>query len=112
MKNTRSLAALTGLVTVALGGFAVSAAQAADGQEVVTRAVVVRYYDLDLTSEAGMTTLHERLVDAAERACGTYDGHNLPARRARIDCVDAAVDAAIEAFDAKELTRLQAANVD
>jgi len=106
------MAALTGVVAVALGGFAGSAAQAADDQEVVTRAVVVRYYDLDLTSEAGMTTLHERLVDAAERACGTYDGHNLPARRAWIDCVDAAVAAAVEAFDATELMRLQAANID
>jgi UrcA family protein len=112
MKTTRTLATLTGIVAVTLGGFAGSSVQATEGPEAITRAVVVRYYDLDLTSEAGRKALRARFVDAAERACGTYDGRNLPARRSWIDCVDAAVAAAADAFDAMQITGLQAANLD
>ena len=66
--------------------------------EVDVHTIVVKYSDLDLTRPEGMRVLHERIADAARRACGPLDGidwGDLPRHLGYQDCVRQAIEQAI-----------------
>lgn len=71
----------------------------------VTSSVTVRFGDLDLTAEEGMSTLHARVAAAAHRVCAPdgVDLRNLQAFAATRSCVAQAI------ADAE--TRVQGAKV-
>ena len=79
--------------TLALASLNVVAlpAQAAETQQ---RTVLVRYNDLDLSTDAGAATLSGRIAAAADRACAPVDHRDLSQMASFRDCRDAAIAAA------------------
>ena len=72
-----------------VAALAISSIAAAGSQDVPS--VVVRYGDLNLDSQAGVTSLHKRLRNAAESVCGELDTRVLGLRDAYDACVSDAV---------------------
>lgn len=76
----------------------------------------VRYDDLNLATDQGAATLHDRVVAAAARACGQIDSHDLVAasrikacRRGRVDDSEASVKEMIAKAKAAQTPALAAA---
>jgi UrcA family protein len=90
-------------------GLALSA-HAADSARSVFPAVIVRYGDLNIDTQAGARTLYARLGHAAERACGGKpQSIDLPRFQRFAVCYDYALDRAVEKIDKPQLQALHAA---
>jgi UrcA family protein len=74
------------------------------------RSITVSYSDLDLTRQAGIETLYKRINWAARAACGPTSLHKydafLSSRKAWRECVDRAIEHAVEQIDEPKLTAL------
>ena len=67
-------------------------------RNVETRSVTVSYADLDLTKEAGIESLYQRLRTAARQVCGSKDSRYLEDVREWQRCHDAALENAVNNF--------------
>lgn len=74
------------------------------------RSITVSYSDLDLTKQAGIETLYQRINWAARAACGPASLHKydafLSSRKAWRECVDRAIADAVGSIDEPMLTAL------
>jgi UrcA family protein len=97
---------LTLATAAALAVAGLPAVQAAEAPG--TRAVTVRYDDLNLGTDSGVRTLYARLTRAAELVCP--DRHNLNLALASIarSCQSHAVDAAVARVQNPQLAALHA----
>jgi len=97
---------LTLATAAALAVAGLPAVQAADAHG--TRAVTVRYDDLNLGTDSGVRTLYARLTRAAQLVCP--DRHNLDLALASIarSCQSQAVDAAVAHVQNPRLAALHA----
>ena len=77
--------------TLALTGTAALAGTAEAGNE-AGNSVPVRFGDLDLKTDAGVTALKGRIARAARTACGTYDIRDLKRTAAADACRKVALD--------------------
>jgi len=73
-----------------------------------TPQVVVRYADVNLSTEYGVQVLYRRLQAAARQVCSTYEGHNnLLSNRAKWQaCYDQALAGAVAKVGLEQLTTL------
>ena len=98
----KSIKYLLPLAALALAGAASAASRDANS-------VVVRFGDLDLNSQAGVTRLHKRIRNAAESVCGPLETRILGLRDAYDECVAEAVSNGVAAV-AKGKTPALASN--
>ena len=71
---------------------------------------VVRYGDLDLTQSADVGRLYARLKYASEKVCYVSDDNrNLRAKQRQADCMQGALNRAVETVNEPQLTQLHAA---
>jgi len=85
---------------------AVASAKGNDG----SFSTVVRYGDLDLTQSADVSRLYARLKYASEKVCYvTDDYHNLRMKQVQADCMQGALNRAVERVNEPKLTQLHAA---
>ena len=85
---------------------AVASARGNDGSV----STVVRYGDLDLTQSADVGRLYARLKYASEKVCYvTDDSKNLRMKTLQGDCMQGALNRAVEAVNEPKLTQLHAA---
>ena len=70
---------------------------------------VVRYVDLDLSTEQGMRTLLKRLDGAADHVCTDKRGLDLQSRLAFETCRDAAVNDAVRGIGSARVSAAHAA---
>lgn len=85
---------------------AVASAKENDGRV----STVVRYSDLDMTQSADVGRLYARLRYASEKVCYvTDDYHNLRMKEIQADCMQAALNRAVESVNEPKLTQVHAA---
>jgi UrcA family protein len=60
-----------------------------------TQTVAINDGQLDLADAAAVDTLYRQVANAAERACGAYDGRNLRERNAWRTCRETAFSAGV-----------------
>lgn len=108
--NTRSnLLKLTLSATLAVATL-VGAGTASASDNVVARSKVVKYDDLNLSTQAGVERLYTRIRSAARTVCGPTYGASLAtapatsARRRR--CMDDAIASAVKQVDNTILTAM------
>jgi UrcA family protein len=70
--------------------------------------VVVRYADLNLSSQAGIASLHKRIRNAAESVCSPLETRILGLRQAYATCVEGALTDGIAAVGNPSLTQYHA----
>jgi UrcA family protein len=100
MKTTTTLVALA---TLALGHLTL-ARSATDPQH---RTEIVKFSDLDVTSERGAARLFQRLNNAATRVCRDFGDWYQPLMRSqRLQCENQAIGAAVGAIDAPAVTHV------
>jgi UrcA family protein len=88
---------LTGLLLLSAFGLAVNALPAVAGEELVTKSQVVRFGDLNLTTDDGAQTLYKRIKVAAHQVCeGADDRFGYSEYR---KCMKKAVDEAVAKVD-------------
>ncbi len=80
-------------------------AVAADSREGAASAVV-RYGDLDVTTDEGLRVLYGRLRQAAVQVCRSEEGRDLTRRRASRECREAALSGAVARFGDARLSAL------
>jgi UrcA family protein len=73
-------------------------------------AVVVRYADLDLTTEQGARTLYRRIVGAAETVCPRADIRDLGRSAQARSCREQAIAHAVQYVSSSQLAAVYAAN--
>ena len=73
-----------------------------------TNAVVVKYGDLNLNSQAGIASLHKRIRNAAESVCNALETRILGLREAYDTCVAEAVNSGVTAVGNVNLTQFHA----
>ena len=73
-----------------------------------TNAVVVKYGDLNLNSQAGIASLHKRIRNAAESVCNALETRILGLREAYDSCVAEAVNSGVTAVGNVNLTQFHA----
>lgn len=106
MQRRVSLGAV--LLTTVLAGMAATPAVAADPASNDSPQAVVRYGDLDITTDAGALALYNRIADAAQRVCPDDRGvRDLRRARDARDCRDAAVARAIHALGNEKVAAIQ-----
>lgn len=73
----------------------------------------VRYAELDLAKDAGVTELYRRLQNAAEKVCGVgaSTAFSVAHRREQTACYDAALSSAVAKLNLPEIKRVHAENV-
>jgi UrcA family protein len=98
MKSFKSLFAVAAL---SLSGLAAAGAQDVNS-------VLVRYGDLNLDSQSGIATLHQRIRNAARSVCSPLETRILGLRDAYDACVDAALTDGIAAVGNSNLTQFHA----
>lgn len=100
----------TALLTAMLSSMAAAPAVATDRAAHESPQTVVRYDDLDLTTDAGARALYERIADAARRVCPDDNGVRdlVRTRNARV-CRDTAIARAIEDMGNEKLAAIQQA---
>ncbi len=86
-----------------LAALALSGLAHADARD--TNAVVVKYGDLNLNSQAGIASLHKRIRNAAESVCNELETRILGLREAYDSCVDLAVNSGVAAVGNVNLTQ-------
>ena len=94
----------TALVIAAASMIAAVASAKGDDGGVST---VVRYSDLDLTQSADVSRLYARLKYASEKVCYiTDDSKNLRAKSLQADCMQGALNRAVQSVNEPKLTQL------
>jgi UrcA family protein len=93
------IAAAGGAFTADAGVVARPAARQVD-----TRSVTVRYADLDLSEQAGVESLYQRLRTAARHVCGSKETRYLEAVRDWRRCHNTALEQAIKEVANERLT--------
>lgn len=91
---------------LAVAALSVSGLAAAGPRD--ANSVVVRYADLDLDTQAGIASLHRRIVNAAESVCSPLETRILGLREAYDACVANAASDGIAAVGNASLTRYHA----
>ena len=85
------------LVTAVAAAFSIPVQAGEPAASANTRSTTVSYSDLDLSGQAGINSLYNRLRTAAGEVCGAKgDGRNLSMRFAWKQCYDAALDNAVQ----------------
>ena len=93
------------VITAASMIAAVAAATENDGRI----STVVRYGDLDLTQSADVGRLYARLKYASQKVCyRTDDYHDLRLKALQLDCMQGALNRAVETVNEPKLTQLHA----
>jgi len=93
------------VITAASMIAAVAAASDNDGRV----STVVRYGDLDLTQSADVGRLYARLKYASEKVCYVSDDNrNLRIKHLQADCMQGALNRAVEKVNEPKLTQLHA----
>jgi UrcA family protein len=112
MNTMQKVTGMAGVMFIAAGMATGSAAtaEAAPPAGMETRSVPVRYADLDLSREAGVRALYDRLRSAASRACGTFDNRDLAGRKYWQSCRDAALADAVGRLGNERVAALHQAN--
>jgi UrcA family protein len=98
LNNTKLLA----LAAVVALGLSTAAAYAGEANDVPTR--TVRYADLDLNTQKGVTVLYNRIRQAAEDVCGYEHVQPLAQAAPVMACVDRAVASSVQAVNNARLT--------
>jgi UrcA family protein len=93
------------LPLVALAASGISAAASRDANS-----IVVRYGDLNLNSQAGVASLHKRILNAARSVCSPLETRVLGLRDAYDACVVEAVNNGVAAVASKEKAPALASN--
>ena len=83
----------------------VAAAKEDDGRV----STVVNYSDLDLARSEDTARLYARLKYASHKVCFTNDNRNLRVKMVRADCIQGALNRAVERVNEPRLTQLHAA---
>ena len=97
----------TALVIAAASMIAAVASAKGDDGRVST---VVRYGDLDLSQSSDVARLYGRLKYASEKVCyRTDDSKNLRMKTLQEDCIQGALNRAVERVNEPKLTQLHAA---
>ncbi len=68
--------------------------------------MTVSYFDLDLSTPAGVQTLYDRTKQAARSVCASFASKELGRLAFRRDCYEQAVDDAVATVDRPALTAL------
>jgi UrcA family protein len=110
LKSSRSLRAglamIAGCVVAAAAGVADAATPPAD-----VPSMIVRYADLDLTTEQGAHTLYRRIQSAAQYVCPSADIRDLERSAISRSCQEQAVARAVQAVSSPRLAAVYAAHV-
>ena len=99
----KSIKYLLPLVALAASGIAAAASQDVNS-------VVVRYGDLNLNSQAGVASLHKRILNAARSVCSPLDNGVLGLRDVYNDCVAQALSNGLDAVAVKGKSEVVASN--
>jgi UrcA family protein len=75
----------------------------AQGAEAPAR--TVGFKDLNLSTDAGVQALYNRIHGAADQVCGNVDGRDLQIARAHKGCVERAIADAVAAVNNQMLTK-------
>jgi UrcA family protein len=92
---------LSGLLLFSAAVIAINAAPASAAEPVITRSTVVKFDDLDLSSDAGARTLYQRITRAAGRMC--VDASDRFPQFEYRNCVQRAVNDAVAKVDRQTL---------
>jgi len=89
------------------------AAMSAQADEAVKNApeFTVRYADLNLNTQAGISVLYNRIRNAAEQVCGNVDANRLEEARQNKACVAHAVQVSVQSVNNAKLTNEHIAHV-
>jgi UrcA family protein len=111
IQSTSPAARRAALAVVAVGFLtgAVSLAAAATPDS-NSPAEVVRYADLDLTTEQGARTLYRRIVGAAETVCPQADIRDLARSAQSRSCRQQAIARAVQSVSSPQLAAIYAAS--
>ena len=82
-------------------------ADALSATPAATKSVAISYGQLDLGDAAAVDTLYRQLANAAERACGAYDGRNLRERNAWRECRETAFSAGVAQLVAAQIAAVK-----
>jgi UrcA family protein len=99
----KSIKYLLPLVALAASGMATAASRDVNS-------VVVRYGDLNLNSQAGVASLHKRILNAARSVCSPLETRVLGLRDAYDDCVAQALSNGVAAVASKGNAQVLASN--
>ncbi len=91
------------LIAAGLGGWLL-ASTAFAATDSTAPSVRVSFSELDLTKDAGVEHLYQRLQAAAERVCGNVDIRDLGAFARQRACVQHVLDRAVEDVHSSRLT--------
>jgi UrcA family protein len=94
------------LVTVAAVLGTASAASAAAGNAQLSNQLVVKYDDLDLSSEHDAKILYKRLTSASMQVCSKYASRELSRRAKWEGCIDQALTKAVVDVNVERVTAL------
>ena len=104
MLTFRVTFAVTSAVALAL--LCIAASQVASAGDSASRQQVVKYADLDVSGQAGATTLHKRLTAAARQVCSGLDGMRLDEKHRYRACIAEATANAVAAVNQPALTEV------
>jgi UrcA family protein len=105
----RRRAATSALVLAGCVLGALSTAQAAQPETGVP-SVVVKYTDLDLTSDAGNVALYQRIAAAAKQVCPAGDSRDLKQFASSHACQATAIRQAVDQVSSPRLAAVRAAH--
>jgi UrcA family protein len=98
------------LLTAVLSGMAATPAVAGERASNDSPQAVVRYGDLDISTDAGALALYNRIADAARRVCPDDQGvRDLNRVRESRACRDAAVTRAVDALGSVKVASIMRA---
>ena len=100
---TMNLSRAAIMTTVAVIGFALSAAASAGTD---TPTLTVKYNDLNVESEQGARELYSRLRTASRHVCSAFEGRELRQRAAWKECYQEALTKAVMDLNVERLTAL------
>jgi UrcA family protein len=79
---------------------------ASAGEEIITKSQVVRFGDLNLSSDQGIRTLYQRIRTAARKVCSQANDTMVLEHRNFRGCVNKAVDEAVDKVNRPALTAM------
>lgn len=106
--SRRALAGIAAaIVLLSSGTFTAAAGATPDGD---VPSVVVRFGDLDLSTQEGALVLYRRIVSAAERVCPAWNPRDLQTVSVSSACRKAAIARAVAAVPSERLAAIHAAH--
>jgi UrcA family protein len=102
-KNTLRVASVILCGALTLGTLQATARAADDGLPKER----VSYADLDISKPAGVKTLYQRIVAAANRVCSVNQFMYIPTQKGLRDCTDHAIDKAVKDVGSPALSALR-----